>query len=220
MAAYVSMLAILVAIGHVVWLVERRRNEQFPTSYLRGVWEGVWWAAVTVTTVGYGDRTVRGIAGRMVAMVWMFFGIFLIANFTAIVTTELAVERSATLVRGLEDLHDRRVATVYGTTAAEYLSAMGVRYKSVTTVVDAIDLLQRGETDAVVYDAPVLRHHMAQRRDPSLRLVGGLLTREHYAIALPPDSPYEEAINAALLSIYEDGTHAELSEQWGLAGDT
>ncbi|MCB0074380.1 MAG: hypothetical protein KDE20_23100, partial [Caldilineaceae bacterium] len=44
------LLVILVA-GHIIWLLERRRNDQFPQAYLPGVWEGIWWAAVTVTTV-------------------------------------------------------------------------------------------------------------------------------------------------------------------------
>ena len=57
------VLSILIA-GHVIWLIERRRNEEFPQTYLRGVSEGIWWAAVTVTTVGYGDRTPIGRIGR------------------------------------------------------------------------------------------------------------------------------------------------------------
>ncbi|MBM3661687.1 MAG: hypothetical protein FJW94_02160 [Actinobacteria bacterium] len=49
---------LLVVVGHIVWLVERRTNDDFPHSYLAGVWEGIWWAIVTMTTIGYGDRTV------------------------------------------------------------------------------------------------------------------------------------------------------------------
>jgi voltage-gated potassium channel len=38
-------------------------------------WDGIWWAIVTVTTVGYGDITPHTTAGRIIAIVVMFTGI-------------------------------------------------------------------------------------------------------------------------------------------------
>jgi ABC-type amino acid transport substrate-binding protein len=218
LAVYAVMLLVLVVIGHVVWLAERRRNDQYPTRYLPGIWEGIWWAAATVTTVGYGDRTVKGVAGRVLGLVWMFFGLFLIANFTAVVTAELTVAEISGRVRGEDDLRRHRVASVPGTTASEYLSQNGIRFVPAQDAGDAVDMLEHGDVGAVVFDYPVLAHEIDVRRDPRLQLVGDLLTREHYAIALPPRSPHEETINEALLRIYDDGTYAELLDKWRLAG--
>jgi len=39
------------------------------------IWDGVWWALATVTTVGYGDVVPRSVAGRAVAAVVMLVGI-------------------------------------------------------------------------------------------------------------------------------------------------
>ncbi len=51
------------------------------------IWEGMWWALQTVTTVGYGDVTPENVAGRFVAGVVMLAGVALVAIVTAAVTS-------------------------------------------------------------------------------------------------------------------------------------
>ncbi len=46
-------------------------------------WDGVWWAIVTVTTVGYGDTFPETDEGRIIAIAVMFVGIGFIATMTA-----------------------------------------------------------------------------------------------------------------------------------------
>jgi voltage-gated potassium channel len=46
-------------------------------------WDGVWWAVVTVTTVGYGDTFPATDAGRAIAVVVMLVGIGFLAVLTA-----------------------------------------------------------------------------------------------------------------------------------------
>jgi voltage-gated potassium channel len=50
-------------------------------------WDGIWWAVVTVTTVGYGDLYPHTVAGRLIAMVLMLVGIGFIAVLTASVAS-------------------------------------------------------------------------------------------------------------------------------------
>lgn len=51
------------------------------------LWDGIWWAVVTVTTVGYGDLTPKTVEGRVVGMVLMFVGISFLSLLTAAIAS-------------------------------------------------------------------------------------------------------------------------------------
>ena len=51
------------------------------------VWQGMWWAMETVTTVGYGDVVPDQTAGKVIAGVLMLGGLSLLAVVTAAVTS-------------------------------------------------------------------------------------------------------------------------------------
>lgn len=76
--------------GIIVWALDTYWNpEEFPRSFFKGSWEGFWWAFVSMTTVGYGDRSPRSVLARTFAFVWVLIGLVIISIFTATVTTSL-----------------------------------------------------------------------------------------------------------------------------------
>jgi len=57
------------------------------TKDFSSTWDGIWWAVVTVTTVGYGDVTPKTVEGRIVAIVVMFVGIGFLSVLTATIAS-------------------------------------------------------------------------------------------------------------------------------------
>ena len=55
---------------------------------VRNLGDGIWWALVTITTVGYGDITPVTTLGRVVASSLLLLGLGLIATITAIVSAK------------------------------------------------------------------------------------------------------------------------------------
>jgi voltage-gated potassium channel len=56
-------------------------------SEFQSLWDGIWWATVTVTTVGYGDLYPTTVTGRIIGMALMFIGIGFLAVLTATVSS-------------------------------------------------------------------------------------------------------------------------------------
>jgi voltage-gated potassium channel len=56
---------------------------EFNADEVSSLWDGLWWAVVTVTTVGYGDIPVTSVPGRIIALIVMLIGIGFLSVLTA-----------------------------------------------------------------------------------------------------------------------------------------
>jgi ABC-type amino acid transport substrate-binding protein len=201
------MVLLLLASGFLIWLFERRRNhEQFGGDPARGIANGFWWSAVTMTTVGYGDKAPRSVGGRLVAIFWMFTCVILISGLTAAIASALTVSRLEGSVAGPEDLPAVRVATLAGTTSESYLRGRRIGARPYPGVLEALQALSAGDVEAVVHDAPILRWIARERPDLGIEVLPLEFQIQNYAIALPQGGGLREPLNRLLLQ--------KISEVW------
>lgn len=80
------IITIVVIIGSIMYLIEGPENgfTNIPVS--------IYWAIVTITTVGYGDIAPHTIAGQTLASMLMIVGYSIIAVPTGIITTEIVLK--------------------------------------------------------------------------------------------------------------------------------
>lgn len=202
----------LAVLGHLAWLAERRHpDSDFHDGYLRGVADGVWWAMVTVTTVGYGDKTPRTGRGRVVAGLAMVGSLFLVGAFVSEVTTALQSQRAEQVVATVADLDGRPVAVVEGSSYQSYLDERGATTVGFPRQPDVYRAAAEGEVDVVVADRYSLD---AVGGRYGLRGSDELLYDEFIAFGVREDSPLRNEINEALSDLHQLGRIREIADRW------
>ena len=198
-----ALVLVLLGTGLLIWLFERKRNqEQFGGGTVQGLGAGFWWSAVTMTTVGYGDKAPVTFGGRLIALFWMFVSVVTISGFTAAIASSLTLASFESPVEGPEDLPRVRVGTLEGSATVAVLQSRGVGFRGFSSVEAALDALERGEVDAVVHDAPILRYRVKEREGETERpldVLGETFERQDYGLGLPAGSTLREPLNRKLL---------------------
>lgn len=199
------MLVLALAAGGI-WLCERKANpEQFGGTGARGFGSAFWWSAVTMTTVGYGDKAPRTVAGRSIAIFWMILSVGMASSLTAHLTSSLTLHRFESVIRGPSDLPRFTVATVADSSSAAFLQSQEIRVVLCPTLPEALAAVAAGRADACVYDAPLLKYRIPKY--PSLMVLPGTFEERNYAIALPLGGGLRKEVNLSLLRFVQ-------SESW------
>jgi ABC-type amino acid transport substrate-binding protein len=200
------LLGLLLVVGFVAWLAERRANPRdFEPEPVRGLFSGFWWAAVTMTTVGYGDKAPITFLGRLLGVVWMFYALILSAIIVAQLSAAVTEHRISQRIVNVDQLARMSVGYVRDAASLDDLRAIGVRPTPYADVEAGFEALLAGEIDAFVHDEPILTWEAA--KTPGVDMTPIRFAPQNYAIVLPEDSPHRENMNQAILTILG-------SQQW------
>jgi voltage-gated potassium channel len=145
--ALACFVAVLVFLGGLGFFVTEASEE---CNGLEHFGQGLWWALVTITTVGYGDVTPKTLGGKLVGVILMMGGLISFSLVTATVAS-IFIERKFRRERGLENI-----------VATDHTLILGWHYDG-ETLLD--QLLQRLPHTAVV----VLVNQLTPEKMDSIR---------------------------------------------------
>ncbi len=204
----------LFLVGNLIWLAEHRRNEQqFPKAYVRGVGSGMWFALVTLTTVGYGDKTPITKTGKIITGFWMLVTMVAASSLTAGLATAMTLilsEQAENSFAHLDDIRSKRVAVVSGTTGENWARFYQARVMPSANLAQAIQRLISRQVEGVVFDVPALQYYLNQHPELPLKLADISFATEDYGFAFSPKSQLVQPLNVALFELKESGRLAEI----------
>jgi ABC-type amino acid transport substrate-binding protein len=201
-----ALVLVILIFGLLVWWFERKENEEEFGNGLKGLWNGFWWSAVTMTTVGYGDKSPKTIGGRVVALVWMFTAIVIISGFTAGIASSLTVNQLGWSGDKLEVFKDRKLGTVHDSGTESWLNNNFYRnLKSYHDMEALMSAMNEGEIDAIAYDRPILQELIKSDTLGRYQVLPITYNVQFYAMGFNPDLPerIQKRISTTLLEQIE-----------------
>jgi polar amino acid transport system substrate-binding protein len=204
----------------LIWLCERRKNPAHFGGHgkkLPGIGSAVWWSAVTMTGVGYGDLYPRTLTGRIVAVTWMFISLVLISIFTATMASLLTAEKLGRqkVIESPQDLKGLTIGTGPNTTALAYARENHLNFR-VLEGEQLLPSLESGKIDAVINDGPILSYEIHSRYRDELLVLPIHLDEEFYGFCVKEGSSLREPMNRSLLErLAEPKWHDILRQYFG-----
>ncbi|XP_073236529.1 uncharacterized protein [Porites lutea] len=190
--------------GICVWALETTWNtDEFPRRFHRGAFEGFWWAFVTMSTVGYGDKAPKSVIARLFSIVWIMVGLTVCSVLTATLTTALATAAVKDV-----DLVGKKIAVLKGSPAFQEVIKQGAS----PTLFDNFEDMQKALLNKTVTGIMDEMYHglywMQQVRDSRLNLVKIIERTRSYGFAFKKDTifqwPAEDCIRNLILHRRED----------------
>lgn len=206
----------LTIVGGLIWLAERKANpDEFPGG-VAGLGNGMWFAIVTMTTVGYGDRSPKTTVGRLLSAIWMLFATISFSTLTAGIATALTFATlTNTEISQPSQLRAHNVAVVEGTTGDQAVDEFGAIKVSRDTFQEAVSALVEDEAEAVVFDYPALRYYLRTHELEHLKLSETHFKEQDYGFAVQLDEKdFVHRLDVALLSLMESGKLQDLEKRW------
>jgi len=215
------LILVIFVFGFFLWLVERKHNKfQFRPGLL-GLFDGIWWSTVTMTTVGYGDKAPKTTTGKAIAIIWMFTAVIIISSFTASIASTLTITGLQTNIKNAEDIRLVEKISVVGATNSEsYLVQEEIPIsKTYASPIVALRALAKKENDVLIYDRTILQYYINRfSLDEKVKLLPFTLQETYQSFMLPKNHWAFDLINVGLMKEIQKERWGDLQRKYNVKG--
>ena len=222
--AFLEIILLLIFIififGFFLWLVERKHNKFQFRPGLFGLFDGLWWSAVTMTTVGYGDKAPKSNLGKAIAIIWMFTAVIIISSFTAGIASTLTISGLQTDIENAEDIRLAESIAAVGSTSGEtYLLQENIPISDIySSPVPALRALAKKENDVLLYDRTMLQYYIIRLSlESKVKLLPFTLKENYQSFMLPKDHPAFDLINVGLIKEIQKESWGDLQRKYDVS---
>lgn len=195
-------------------LAERIWNKDFHTDWANGLAESFYHVMSISMTGKSTHKPLPGPLGKIMAGIWIAFGVGVVAYITSSITSVMTVNRLHSLINGPQDLPGHKVAAIRGTVAESYCRANHLDCLTYDLLPDAVKGLLRHDVDAIVHDSLSLQWYDNSHPELPLTEVGRVFGKKYCAFSLPLGSPLRHPLTEALLKRHESGYCEDLRQRY------
>ena len=202
--AILFLFIILLILGTLIWLIENRNNKNQFRNGIKGIGDGVWWAATTMTTVGYGDLAPKTFIGRILGTIWMFTAIIVISGLTGSIAASLTTKQIKHTINSVADLNKLKVGTIKGSSSEDFLLRNRIQDfdNSFESVKVGLEALAGNKIEAFVYDEPILNYYVASvEKFKDIIVLDKRFSVDYLSFSMQKEHELMKEINQAL--VYE-----------------
>ncbi|KAM7434885.1 hypothetical protein ABFA07_015103 [Porites harrisoni] len=201
--------------GIFVWMMEMKTNtEEFGRPFHRGIFDGFWWAFVTMSTVGYGDKTPKSVAARLFAVGWIMIGVTICSILTATLSSAL----TSVTVESVGVIAGIKVGATRDSIALQKAANLGANVRAFEDLNEVYDALTKDESiEGMMEEVFTAMEYIKKRNDPLLSVVHFFEEKHGYGVAFKSnpfgeESNLDNCIKKVVQFIVKDDKYAVISK--------
>jgi ABC-type amino acid transport substrate-binding protein len=203
---YLWMFAIILAATAVLTAIDRRFDEEFPREWHKGLADS-FYHVMSIATSGKSSthKQMFGVFGRVLAGVWMVFGVGVVAYVTSSVTSVMTASTIANQITSTADLPGKVVGVVDGSVGESYALDAALSTQAYPTLNAAVHALLKNHVAAVIDDSAVLEFYDNSHPELPITEVGAIFHPTKYGFAAPRGSALVRPISEEIVEDEENG---------------
>ncbi len=212
---FFGMISAAVIFSALIVFFEREKNKRhFGGTVVEGFASALWFSVVTMTGVGFGDKTPRTLLGRLASFALILSGLLFLALFTATAVSAINSVNYQKAEVKVDDLSHYNNGVPKNSRMRAVLENKGIPPRLYESFRDGLNALSRGEITAFSGDGLIMRYHLIREHQGQFQIEKISDEPAYWAFACSLSLPNLSEINREIISITLSPEWLRSLERW------